>query len=91
VADAAALHRYNELGGPKTKTGDDSSFARRMKWLVHEAAIAEADQPRWDAYRRLRNIGSHPSVQTLQRPGDALHALRVVAGSVIELFAIAQR
>jgi hypothetical protein len=27
-----------------------------------------------DAYRRLRNIGSHPSFQTLQTPGDALHA-----------------
>jgi hypothetical protein len=32
VADAAALHRYRDLGGPKTKRGHDPAFAARIGW-----------------------------------------------------------
>jgi hypothetical protein len=87
VADAAALHRYNQLGGPKTKNGNDPSFRQRIKWLVDQGALAKADEPRWDAQRELRNIGSHPDFQMLHMPGDVLHSLRVIAASVNELFA----
>lgn len=87
VADAAALHRYYQLGGPKTKKGADPPFATRIKWLVQKAAIPAAEQRRWNAYRELRNIGSHAEFQQLHLPTEALTSLRVVAGSVNQLFA----
>lgn len=87
VADAAALHRYNQLGGPKTKNGKDQTFRYRITWMVAQGAIAQADEPRWAAHCKLRNIGSHPDFQMLHMPGDALHSLRVIAASINELFA----
>lgn len=87
VADAAALHRYKQLGGATTKNGKDPSFRQRITWLIDQGAIAKADEPRWDVHRELRNIGSHPNFQMLLMPGDVLHSLRAIAASVNELFA----
>lgn len=86
VADAAALHRYEQLGGPLTKRGKPPSFAARIHWLVEHGAIPETEAHRWHAYRELRNISSHPKMQMLHTPGDALRSLQLVAASVNALF-----
>src|SRR5438270_7929814 len=58
VADSAALHRYRDLGGPKSKRGRDPAFATRIDWLRERGAIAAEYIARWDGFRELRNIAS---------------------------------
>jgi hypothetical protein len=85
VADAAAHHRYLQLGG-ELVDGRVPSFRRRIAWLIEHGAIPTEEEPRWDAYRELRNIASHPDFQQLHSPVDALASLRLVAQSVDALF-----
>jgi hypothetical protein len=86
VADAATRHRYQQLGGPMAKGGKPPLFAARIRWLIERGAIAEKKGQRSDAYRGLRNISSHPEMQMLHTPADALRSLTLVAASVNALF-----
>lgn len=85
VADAAAQHRYLQLGGEVTG-GHVPSFHRRIAWLIERGAIPENEWQRWDAYRELRNIASHSDFQQLHTPADALQTCQLVAASVDALF-----
>lgn len=85
VTDAAAHHRYLQLGG-EVKGGRLPSFHRRIQWLIAEGAIPQDQQTRWDAYRGLRNIASHADFQQLHTPSDAYTSCELVAASVDDLF-----
>ena len=87
VADAAALHRYRDLGGPKTKRGAAPTFAVRVRWLRQHGFIAEEHAHQWDGFRELRNDASHPEVQSVFTPGNAYTVLQAVAGCVTALYA----
>ena len=87
VADAACLHRYQGLGGPVKRNGEPPSFHERIRFLVERGVIPADREELWDGFRELRNLGSHPSFQTLIPPGWAAHSLGVVAEHVNALFA----
>lgn len=87
VADAAALHRYRDLGGPKTKRGRDPAFAARIGWLHQHGAIADEHAHQWAGFRELRNEASHPDMQPLITPGNAYSTLTIVAKCVNALYA----
>ncbi len=87
VADAAALHRYRDMGGPKTKRGADPTFAARIRWLRQHGVIADERAQQWDGFRELRNDTSHPEMQSLFTPGNAYTMLNAVAECVSGLYA----
>jgi hypothetical protein len=96
VADTACLYRYQALGGlpkksRKRSTDDDEeewpSFYARIKFLVKAGVIPAEREELWDGFRELRNLGSHPTFQTLQPPGLTANSLAVVAEHVNALFA----
>jgi hypothetical protein len=63
VADAAALARYRQLGGPPRPDGRPVSFGRRVRWLAERGAVPGDRVGRWDGFRELRNAASHPEFQ----------------------------
>jgi hypothetical protein len=65
VADSAADLRYRGLGGRLDKKGCTPSLKRRVDWLELHGVIRPDHSFRWHAIRELRNIASHPSVQSL--------------------------
>jgi hypothetical protein len=69
VADAAALHRYRDLGGSKTKKGNDPPFKARIGWLHRHGVIDDENAPQWQGFRELRNHASHADMQSLFTPG----------------------
>jgi hypothetical protein len=87
VADAAALHRYRDLGGPKTKRGNDPAFKARISWLREHGVIADEHAQRWDGFRELRNHASHADMQSIFTPGNAYTMLRAVVECVNALHA----
>jgi hypothetical protein len=87
VADAAALHRYRDLGGPQTKRGDDPTFKTRIAWLQRRGVIDAEHAPQWEGFRELRNHTSHADMQSLFTPGNAYTMLRTVAERVNALYA----
>jgi hypothetical protein len=87
VADAAALHRYRDLGGPKTKRGEDPTFKTRIVWLQQRGVIADEHTSQWEGFRELRNATSHADMQSLFTPGNAYTMLRAVAECVNALYA----
>jgi Domain of unknown function (DUF4145) len=87
VADASALHRYRDLGGPKTKKGHDATFAARIQWLREHGAIADEHADLWQRLREGRNDASHPKMQPLVTPGNALGVIHNVAECVSVLYA----
>lgn len=87
VADAAALHRYRDLGGSKTKRGDDPTFKTRIGWLQQHGMITDEQATQWDGFRELRNHASHADMQSIFTPGNAYTMLRAVAECVSALYA----
>jgi hypothetical protein len=87
VADAAALHRYRDMGGPRTKRGADPTCAARIRWLCQHGVIADKYAHQWGGFRELRNDTSHPEMQSLFTPGNAYTMLRAVAECVSALYA----
>lgn len=82
VADAAATHKCNAEGAPKSV----DKFGKRVKWLADHNVIPQADVPRWDALRDFRNYSSHPERLTLGIPREAIYALHDVAEKINALF-----
>ncbi len=85
VAERAVAHRFTELGGPsRTKT-----FADRIEWLNQQGVIPHGELPRWDAIRKIRNMGSHPTLQRVGPPGDALTTLKILARGIDQVLGLA--
>jgi hypothetical protein len=87
VADAAALHRYRDLDGPKTKRGNDPTFKTRIQWLREQGVIADEYAPQWEGFRELRNQTSHADMPSLFTPGNAYTMLRAVTECVSAIYA----
>ncbi|HTW41069.1 MAG TPA: hypothetical protein VMD79_02000 [Solirubrobacteraceae bacterium] len=87
VADAAALHRYRDLGRPKTKRGSDPAFKARIRWLHEHGVIADERSPQWEGFRELRNDSSNPDMPSVFTPGNAYMVLRAIAECVSALYA----
>lgn len=86
VADAAALVRYDDLGGARTKRGEPPVFATRIRWLHRHGVITDARHEQWHGFRELRNRASHPEEQQVFTPGTAVSVLREVSDCIAELF-----
>src|SRR5215218_7257043 len=63
VAEAAVSEKCALLGAPKK-----SSFQDKIKFLVDKNLIPDEEFIRWDAFRQLRNMSSHPRQQNIIPP-----------------------
>jgi hypothetical protein len=86
VADAAVVHRYEQLGGQRDPKGRWPSLQVRLDWLVSRGAIDREVERRWDAIRDLRNYGSHATFQRLCMPMDAFRTLEILRDEIEALF-----
>lgn len=82
VAEAAIIHKCNELNAPKSK----KTFQARINWLLEYGAIDKAYGMKWDAVRKLRNDTSHPSKQMILTPGNAFNILLSTTDHINALF-----
>jgi hypothetical protein len=87
VADAAVLHRYEQLNGPRLPSGRWPDLKPRLDWLIARGVISRELEQRWDAIRNLRNFASHATFQRLQTPGQALQTLEILREEINGLFA----
>ena len=71
VAEAAVIHKCKALGALKSK----GTFKKRIDWLMNDGAIPQSELNRWEAIRKLRNIASHPDLQSILTPGNAIGQL----------------
>jgi hypothetical protein len=82
VAEAAVSEKCAMLGAPKKK----SSFQDKIKYLVDKNVIPNEEFIRWDAFRQLRNMSSHPRRQNILAPGMVATTLHLVAERINDLF-----
>lgn len=87
LSEAAAFHRYRELGGSKKQL----SFQKTIVWLAENGAIDEATAELWHALRKLRNEGAHPKHRLVVPPGHVFRVLMNVAAAVDSLFLAARK
>lgn len=93
VADAAILHRYQQVGGPPARhSGPEGetrwpSLLARVDWLISAGVIPAEKRPRWDLIRELRNETTHADFRHLTPPHEALRALELLATEIDALFA----
>ena len=87
VADAAVLHRYQQLNGPRHPSGQWPNLKPRLDWLIARGVISRELEQRWEAIRNLRNFASHATFQHLEMPGQALQTLHILREEIDGLFA----
>lgn len=81
VAEAAVSEKCALLGAPKRLR-----FQEQIKFLLDRNVIADADFPRWDGIRMLRNMSSHPGRQNILPPGMVATTLHLVVERINSLF-----
>lgn len=90
VLERAVRVKANQIGCPKIKRKDQpdelAGYQKSLEWLDTNGAIATSDMGMWEAAVWLRNNASHPSIQSIRMPGDALGELRTTADRINQLF-----
>jgi hypothetical protein len=94
VLEAAVRLKAKELGWmPAIPNGrhrsDLPSYRQGLKYLKEEGLVAAEEDGWWVSAQWMRNYASHPAMQTIQPPGQALQTLEVVANRISKLFAAA--
>ena len=82
VQEAAARAKCNALGAPKSQYRD---FKSAVEHLIRNEIMTGLSAVRWDASRRLRNMGS-TEIQTLYTLGHVEVSVCVTADLINELF-----
>jgi hypothetical protein len=85
------LHRVVESAvGFKCKTMSAPSkintFKKKIEWLIEKGAISKSKSIHWEGVRGLRNIASHPEMQSIYMPIDALKFIESAAVDINSLF-----
>jgi len=83
VIEAGVRARVKALSEPMAK----KTYQSQIDFLIENGVIPQADRLRWVAIRELRNIASHPYMQEILPPGNAIHRLGQCAETLNSLFA----
>lgn len=81
VAEAAIANKCHTLSDRTRR-----SFAGKIMWLTENGAISSQKAAQWKAIRKLRNLGSHPTSQTILNPGMTIPLMEEVANLINRLF-----
>jgi hypothetical protein len=82
IAETAISLKCQSLEMPSTIR----SFQRKIEWLSKELKFTKMDIVKWNAFRDLRNIFSHPKEQFLKLPGQAVNSMNITARQINQLF-----
>jgi hypothetical protein len=82
VLETAVNEKCAALQAPVTA----HNFFEKLKWLLENKTLSEAQHRRWDAVRLLRNRASHLQDQNIFDPTAALDMLRCAVELADELF-----
>ena len=91
VLETAARMKADKLGCPRVQgcRGDPdrrASFDVAIRWLNEKEVISSADIRWWKCAKELRNYFSHPEMQRIQMPGQAVQSLHMTAELTSSLF-----
>jgi Domain of unknown function (DUF4145) len=81
VVEGAIAYEFNDKGGP----GNRRTFEKRIDWLASERMISSGLQKKLHAVRRLQNLASHPSEQSIFNLATALSILQITAEILDEI------
>ncbi len=85
VAEAAVTHKCKAMAAPSSVDG----FAKKVRWLIEKGVIPQQDAVQWEGIRGLRNISSHPEMQSIFMPTEALRFIESMAEHINSLFSSA--
>ena len=81
VVEAAVAFKCKAMGAPSSQ-----NYEGKISWLIKKGAISQSESLRWEAIRKLRNSASHPQMQSIHMPVEALKFLESTANHINLLF-----
>ncbi len=81
VIEAAVTFKCKVMGAPS-----DIGYEKKVNWLIKKGVIPRGESLRWKAIRELRNMASHPEMQSIHPPTDALKFIESTASRINFLF-----
>lgn len=81
MIEAAVTFKCKAMGAPS-----DTGYEKKVNWLIKKGVIPRGESLRWKAIRELRNMASHPKMQSIHPPTDALKFIESTAGRINFLF-----
>ncbi|MCH8303838.1 MAG: hypothetical protein IIB94_01775 [Candidatus Marinimicrobia bacterium] len=82
VAETAVFYKCRELNAPKRL----KIYLKQIEYLASNGQLNKTEKWRWDALRRLRNIGSHPEDQNLIVPNLSFAFFTQISRDINKLF-----
>jgi hypothetical protein len=83
VLEAAVINKCNAMGVPHSR----DSYAKKVDWLIEQGVISQDQSKRWIASTKLRNFSSHPEMQSIYMPLEALKSFEILTDQINKLFA----
>ena len=65
---------------------DIRTFEKKIAWLTQKGVIPQSKSLHWKGTRGLRNLSSHPEMQSLYMPTEALRFIESTANDINSLF-----
>jgi len=81
MCETAVKLRAEAAGGHS-----DLHFKDAVDLLIKHGVIEEQKRQRWDALRSLRNSTSHPKMQMILPPANAIHFLETIADDINAMY-----
>ncbi len=82
VAEAAISEKYKLTNAEKINL----KFKGRLDYLKKIGILSDDEYHRWNSFRELRNIASHPEQQTILPPGVTLRFISDISEFINALF-----
>ena len=82
VIEAAVDMRARQLA-PDRKF---RNLKAEIEFLIELGVVPQEERLRWHAFRELRNLASHPPMQSILWPGRAVRNLEIIGSSIALLF-----
>jgi hypothetical protein len=82
VVESAVTYKYKAIGAPSSV----DTFKKKTEWLIENDAIPKSESIHWEGVRGLRNIASHPKMQSIYMPIEALRFVESAARDINSLF-----
>jgi hypothetical protein len=82
VAEAALVHKFDQLGMPK----DKKRFVERIEYLEQQGIFSHDKAHHWHTIRHLRNSETHVTSQSIIPPRHGIELLYSLAEDINKLF-----
>lgn len=83
VIEAAVAFKCKAMGAPPRQ-----NYEKNIDWLIRKGVIPQEEFLRWEGIRGLRNIASHPKMQSIWTPVEALRYIESAANRINFIFTL---